>query len=131
MNFAGRRLILDRGFDRAMEAVLDALLREGFSITPVSVGDLRCGGSVEPPRRYALIDAALSELLDDSTAAVLPRRWFRCRVSVFELSGSGTLVTVESPFANYPALARLVPGIPERIQYVMRAIRATRIPTAA
>jgi hypothetical protein len=131
MHFAGRRLILDRGFDRAMEVVLDAFLREGFSITPVRAGGLRCGGNVKPPRRYALFDAALSELLVNSTAAILPPPLFRCRVSVFELSGSGTLVTVESPFAHYPALARLVPGIPERIQYVMRALQATRIPTAA
>jgi hypothetical protein len=114
-----------------MEAVLDAFLREGFSITPVSAGDLRCEGKAEQPRRYALIDAALSELLSHSTAAVVPPTLFRCRVAVFELSGSSTLVTVESPFAHYPALARLVPGIPERIQYVMRALRATRIPNAA
>jgi len=131
MTFAGRRLILDRGFDRAMEAVLGAFLQEGFGITPVSAGDLRCGGDNGQRRRYALIDAALPELLFNSTTAVVPAAWFRCRVSMFELADSCTLVTVESPLWYYPALARLVPGISERIQYAMRALRSRPIRNAA
>ena len=131
MNFAGRRLILDRGFDRAMEAVLGAFLREGFCITPVSAGDLCRGGNAEHSRRYVLIDAGLPELHFDSTTSFVPPALFRCRVSMFELAGSCTLVTVESPLGYYPALARLIPGIPERIRHVMRSLRPTPVVKAA
>jgi hypothetical protein len=131
MNFAGRRLIVDRGFDRAMEAVLGAFLQEGFSITPVSAGDLCRTGNAEHSRRYALIDAALPELHFESTTPFAPPALFRCRVSMFELAGSFTLVTVESPLGYYPGLARLIPAIPERIRHVMRSLRRTPVPKAA
>ncbi len=41
---ADRRLVLDRGFDRAVEIVLSAFLSEGFAVEPVDGGDLhqRC-----------------------------------------------------------------------------------------
>lgn len=131
MTFAGRRLILDRGFDRAMEAVLGAFLQEGFSITPVSAGDLRRGGNAEHSRRYVLIDADPSELHFDSTTSFVPPSLFRCRVSIFELGGSCTLVTVESPLGCYPALARLVPSLSDRIRQVMRSLRRTPVLKAA
>ena len=47
-----------------------------------------------------------------------------CRVSVFELTGSCTLVTIESPVVNYPALSGLVPRVTERLTRVVHTLLA-------
>ncbi len=53
------RLVLDQGFDRAIETVLDAFLAEGFAVEPVDGGDLHRRCTVADRLRYALLEATL------------------------------------------------------------------------
>ena len=57
-----RRLIVDHSFDCTVETVIDAFLREGFTVTPVGGGDLRQHSAVGGALRYAVLEATLSEL---------------------------------------------------------------------
>jgi hypothetical protein len=131
MNHEERRLILDRGFDRAVETVLDAFLREGFCINPVGAGDLHRPQSPGHARRYAMVDAALPELVFGSKSAPEPPALLGCRVSLFELTASCTLVTVERPIGRYPVLTTLVPRVAERIERAIRTLVHQGVLTAA
>lgn len=131
MNANERRLILDRGFERALETVLEAFLREGFLLEPVGAGDLHRPGRSGRVCRYAMLDAALPELMFRSKVTCDSPAVFACRVSVFELTDSCTLITAESPVVQYPALATLVPRLSERVGHVMRALLRTGALTAA
>jgi hypothetical protein len=126
-----RQLILDRGFDRAMETVLRAFLEEGFAVNPVGAGDLHRPGSPGHGRRYALLDAALPEVASRSRGASDAPTSFTCRVSMFELAGSCTLVTVENPIVRYPVLATLLPPVSERIRQVWRTLQRSGTLNAA
>jgi hypothetical protein len=128
-----RRLVVDQGFDRALEVVLDAFLCEGFTIRPVDGGDLHQRCAAGEPLRYALIDASLPELafvpVDDTDrlAAVLG-----CRISLFELTATCTMVTVSNPLTRYPLLSSLVPRLTERLSGALRlvAVRGTSLEAA-
>jgi hypothetical protein len=115
MSTKDRRLVLDQGFDRTVETVLDAFLAEGFTIEPIDGGDLhnRCG-SVDR-LRYALLEATLPELrFVPSGCGPLPAI-LACRITLFELTGTCTLVTASSPLQRYPTLASLMPRLSERL----------------
>jgi hypothetical protein len=121
MTLEERRLILDRGFDRALDVVLDAFLREGFKVNPTGAGNLHRPGGPGHARRYAMFDAGLPEL-NFCAEKPGPPVLLGCRVTMFELTGSCTLVTVEEPVAHYPMLAALVPRINQRIAHAMRLL---------
>jgi hypothetical protein len=121
MNPDERRLILDRCFDRALDTVLEAFVVEGFTMTKVSAGDLhRCGDG--GPLRYALLEATLPELKFGAAATTTLQAVLGCQISLFELAGSCTLVTVQSPVGRYPLLATLVPRLNERVGDVLRSL---------
>ena len=124
MNIEERRVILDRGFDRALSTVLDAFLRERFAITPTGAGDVHRPNTTGRPRRYAMLETVIPELdfRPVGTEPVTPL--LGCRVSVFELTGSCTLVSIESPVVNYPALSGLVPRVTERLSRVVHTLLA-------
>jgi hypothetical protein len=122
MNLEERRVILDRGFDRALQVVLDAFLREGFTVNPTGAGDLHRPGRAGHARRYAMFEAGLPEL-NFCRGTAGPQGFLGCRVSMFELAGSCTLVTIEEPVAHYPLLAGLVPRIAERIGRATEILR--------
>ena len=115
LSTSDRRLVMDQGFDRAVETVLDAFLTEGFTVEPVDGGDLhqRCATA---PLRYALLVATLPELscAPGPCLGGLPAI-LSCRISVFELTTTCTLVTVTNPMARYPMLASLVPRLTDRL----------------
>ena len=115
-----RRLILDRDFDRALGAVIDAFLEQRFTVTPVDAGDLHRAGAPGLPLRYALLRATLPgmETLD-------------CRVSIFEMTGPCTLVTVEDPFARQPYLAVLMPRVVARVNDAIGLLVRSGVLTAA
>jgi hypothetical protein len=117
-----RQVILDRGFDRAMETVLRAFLEEGFALNPVGAGDLHRRDGPGHARRYAMLDAAPPEVASRSSGASQAAASFTCRVTMFELTGSCTLVTVENPIVRYPVLATLLPRLSERIGHVWRSL---------
>ena len=62
MSREDRRLVLDQGFDRAIETVLHAFLTEGFAVEPVDGGDLHRRCTAGDRLRYTLLEATLPEL---------------------------------------------------------------------
>jgi hypothetical protein len=133
MSTNDRRLVLDQGFDRTVEIVLNAFLAEGFRIEPVDGGNLhpRCAS---PDRlRYALLVATLPELgsVPCRCHGGLPAM-LGYRISLFELPGTVTLVTASTPLSRYPMLATLVPRLPERLHGALHAVasRAARLEAA-
>ena len=121
MNIEGRRLVLDESFERAVAAVAGAFLREGFTVEPRDAGDLHDRAIPGDRLRYALMEASLPELsfrLPDSCAA--RTALLGCRLSLFELTGSCTLITAENPLDRYPLLASLVPRLAERVGDALR-----------
>jgi len=115
MSSKDRRLVLDQGFDRAVETVLKAFLSEGFTIEPVDGGDLHNRCSSVERLRYAVLGATLPELrFVPSGCGHLPAI-LACRITLFELTGTCTLVTASSPLQRYPTLASLMPRLSERL----------------
>jgi hypothetical protein len=110
-----RRVVVDQGFDRAIETVLHAFLNAGFAVTPIEGGDLQQKGTGGGCLRYVLLEARLPEL---SFVASACRREatpiLGCRISVYEVTASCTFVTTSNPLARYPLLASLVPRLSER-----------------
>lgn len=123
MSTRDHRLVLDQGFSRAVETVLDAFLSEGFTITPIDGGDLHQPCVAGDRLRYALVEAALPELnfVPCGCRPGLPTI-LGCRISLFELTGSCTLVTASNPLTRYPLLASLVPRLSDRIGGALRTI---------
>jgi hypothetical protein len=113
MRSGHRRLVLDRTFDQAIDAVLSAFLGEGFAIKPVHRGDLNNPATGQ--LRYALLEATLPELRfvpsrrREGVPALLG-----CQISIFELAGSCTMVSASSHLGRYPLLASLVPRLDDR-----------------
>ena len=123
MNSEPRRLVQDQSFEQAIETVLDAFLAQGFVVEPVVAGDCHSHALPGEPLRYALLEATLSELnFRRSLSPRSSRAFLGCRLSVFELAGSCTLITVEQPFRQYPLLACLVPRLTERMNAALDTI---------
>jgi hypothetical protein len=116
MSATDRQLVLDQGFDRAVETVLNAFLTEGFTIEPVDGGDLHQRCASADRLRYARLEATLPELsfVPCGYGGGLPAI-LGCRISLFELTRTCTLVTASNPLARYPMLASLVPRLSERL----------------
>ena len=122
-----RRLIVDHSFDCTVETVIDAFLREGFTVTPVGGGDLRQHSAVGGALRYAVLEATLSEL------AFAVSRWradlapvLSCQIAVYELVGKCTMVTANSPVADREELASLVSRLTDRIGSALCTITCAR-----
>ena len=118
-----RRLIVDRAFDRTVETVIDAFLREGFTITPVDAGDLRhqpvCGESL----RFAVAEASLPGPLPSAPrAATCDSSLLGCKIAVYELVGSCTLVIATAPCLDYPTFASMAPDLRDRIGGALRTL---------
>jgi len=123
MSREDRRLVLDHGFDRAIETVLNAFLTEGFAVEPVDGGDLHRRCSAGDPLRYTLLEATLPELgfVPCRCLGGLPAI-LGCHIALFELTGTCTLVTASSPLGRYPLLASLVPRLSDRAGHALRQV---------
>jgi hypothetical protein len=121
MSSEDRRLVLDRGFDRAVEIVLNAFLSEGFAVEPVDGGDLHQRCAAVDRLRYTQLEVTLPELgfVPCRRMGGLPVL-LGCRLALFELTGTCTLVTASSPLARYPLLASLVPRLSDRVGSALR-----------
>lgn len=110
-----RRLVIDYGFDRTVESVLQAFLDAGFTVSPIDGGDLHQKQTPGGPLRYALLEATLPELCFVRSAwhADLPPI-LGCRIAIYEVTSSCTFVTTSNPLTRYPLLASLVPRLSER-----------------
>ena len=111
-----RRLIVDQSFDCTVETVIDALLREGLTVTPVGGGDLRQPSDARGALRYAVLEATLPEPMFSAG------RWradsastLSCQIAVYELVGKCTMVTATSPVAHRQKHASLVPRLADRV----------------
>ena len=121
MSSEDRRLVMDQGFDRAIETVLNAFLTEGFAVEPVDGGDLHRRCAAADRLRYTLLEATLPELGFGRRMGGLPAI-LGCRIAMFELTGTCTLVTASSPVARYPLLASLVPQLSDRVGNALRQV---------
>jgi hypothetical protein len=113
------RIILDRGFERALKTVLDAFTCEGFTISPGEAGDLHRPDGVDGRRRYALLDATLIDSALAAACASPGAPPLKCQVSMFELARACTLVTIASA------------GTVERVRDVIRVLLRTGTLNAA
>jgi hypothetical protein len=122
MSTNDRRLVLDQGFDRAVETVLNAFISEGFSIEPVDGGDLHNRCTSVDRLRYALLEATLPELRFVSSGCGRLPAILACRITLFELTRTCTLVTASSPLQRFPTLASLMPRVSERLDGALHTV---------
>ena len=112
-----RRVVVDQGFNRTIETVLQAFMSAGFSVTPIEGGDLHMKSAPGGSLRYVLLEARLPELgFAASERRLEAAPILGCRISVYEVTGSCTFVTTSNPLARYPLLASLVPRLSARTQ---------------
>jgi len=130
MSSDDRRLVLGRGFELAMETVLAAFLGEGFTVTPLDAGDLHHRDQPGRSLRFATLQVTLPELCFRGLPADTPTV-LACRVSLFELTQSCTLVTAENPLTRYPLLASMVPRLADRVARALRIVIDAGVLTAA
>jgi hypothetical protein len=131
MTLHERRLILDRSFDASLDAVLAALVREGFAVNPLAAGDLHRPGYPGRMRRYASLEALLPEFALRTPVVGETTSECGCRVSIFELTVSCTLVTVEPPVAAHTASSALLPRVADRIERFAGALARVGVVKAA
>jgi hypothetical protein len=115
MSTNDRQLVVDQGFDHAVETVLNAFLAEGFAIEPVDGGDLHHRCTSVDRLRYALLEATLPELRFVPTGCGRLPTILACRITLFEVTNTCTLVTASSPLQRYPTLASLMPRLSDRL----------------
>jgi len=130
MNTDERQLVIDQSFDQTLESVLAAFLREGFSVDPLEAGNLIFYKIPGDRLRYARIEASLPELSFTSGSQV-QCGLLGCRLSLYELSRSCTLVTAENALTRYPLLASLVPRVTRRISLALDEVSRVMSSAAA
>jgi hypothetical protein len=116
-----RRIVLDRPFAEAAQLLLEAFAGQGFKLQSVDGGDLHEHTRPGVPLRYARLQALLPELT--FVGARRQSHVLGCELSLFELAGCCTLVTIEGPLLHYPLLAALLPRMHARINAAMAALR--------
>jgi len=132
MNTNDRRLIVNHSFDCTVEAVIDAFLREGFTIRPVVAGDLRQHSAPGYALRYAVLEITLPELaLAAGRVRIDSAAEFASQIAVYELVGKCTLVTAASAFADAPQWASLAPRLTARLESALCAITRASAGTEA
>ena len=115
-----RRLVLDRASTmRSRPCSVLSLVRDSQS-SPSMAGPAR--GARQRPASLCTSQghAARAELRPVWNGGGLPAI-LGCRISLFELAGSCTIVTASSPLARYPLLASLVPRLTDRLGGAMHA----------
>ena len=108
------RMVLDREFDHAVDSVIGVFQAGGFQVAPIESGDFPNEARPGEPHRYTLLHATLPELSfqasDAGSASV-----FGCRLSIYQLTASRTLLTVDIRLLPYPALTLLIPRVAKRM----------------
>ncbi len=124
MKSSERRLVLDRSFDEVVDQMLDAFIREGFSVRSLDGGDLGRGSSLSrASRRYAQLDVILPDLAASCAALhVDDHAIVGCRLALFELADSCTLLTAENPTGRYAALSGLASRVDDRMERALRLV---------
>jgi hypothetical protein len=108
------RLVVDGDFEHTSDNVVRVFQTLGFGVAPVESGDLPNAARPGEPHHYTLLYATLPELSfqnDGGSASMLG-----CRLSIYELTASRTLLTVDVRLMPYPTLALLVPRVKKRMR---------------
>ena len=107
-----RRLIVDRVFDRTIESLIEAFLREGFTVEPFGAGDLRMCQATGNTLRHVVLEAWLpASVVAPGRAGVRIASLPGCEIAVYELVGSCTLVTAVAHGRDCAALGSLGPSL--------------------
>ena len=124
MKSSERRLVLDRSFDEVVDQMLDAFIREGFSVRSLDGGDFGRGSSFSGARRrYAQLDVTLPDLASSCAALhVDDNAVVGCRLALFELTDSCTLLTAENPTRRYAVLSGLASKVDDRVERALRLL---------
>lgn len=125
----GRRIVVDKPFDQALRATVDALTCEGFCVTAADVQRMVRAGC----RRYVLLTALHPEFVeraltfDLDIVALMPSH-----IALYELADGRTVVTASDPLApviedrnwreENPALAQVGFLLEERLGCALFAI---------
>jgi hypothetical protein len=117
-----RRLIVDRGFDRTIELLIDAFLRAGFTIEPFGAGDLRMCQATGNTLRHAVLEAWLPASVIAPGRRVNIASLPSCEIAVHELVGSCTLVTAAAHGRDCPTFGSLGPSLDQRIGRALRSL---------
>lgn len=129
------QVVVDHSFERALEVVLEAFVREGFAVDPLEAGRLQFYTFPGDMLRYARIEASLPELcfpgVETHADAASNCSLLGCRISLYELTSSCTLVTAENALTRYPLLESLVPRVTRRIASALRELSRVASPSAA
>jgi hypothetical protein len=122
------RLMIDRGFEETIDIVSERFHRAGFRVTQTEEGDRQNWARPGEPRHYAVLNASLPELSfpGDAQSAVLG-----CRLSIFALTPTCTLLAAETPLTRYPALAVLIPRVERRIHNTLAHLTRESATSAA
>jgi hypothetical protein len=122
-----RRVVVGQSFDCTVETVIDAFLREGFTVTPVGGGDLRQHSDVGDALRYAVLEATLPErTFTGARCRADCTSMLSCQITVYELVGKCTMVTATSPVGDRQKHASLVPRLTDRVGKALRTVTRAR-----
>ena len=117
------RLVLDKGFERAVARVVDAFVGEGFTVRALDRGTLH-RPAFDGLLRYTLLDAVLPDAPADTRGSdPTPSTQSGCRLCLVELTGSCTLVTADRPLVPHPLLvspSRVAARVANAFDLVMR-----------
>jgi uncharacterized protein (DUF302 family) len=129
----GRRLIVERPFDRTLWLVIEAFVREGFSMKSTDVTRMVRRIAHRDLRRYILLEATHPDLtwkalqLDLDAGVLVP-----CHIAIYELGDGQTVVTVADPLEavtslrsyreTSPELAAVAEAIENRVARALGAI---------
>jgi hypothetical protein len=122
-------MVLDREFDHTVDSVIGVFQSGGFLVEPVESGDLPNDARPGEPHRYALLHATLPELsfhIDDAGRASM----FGCRLSIYQLTVSRTLLTVDIRLLPYPSLSLLIPRVTSRMREALDRLIEPHRPAA-
>jgi len=133
MSDYGRRLVVDRPFARTLWLVIEAFVREGFSVKSTDVAKMVRGMADRDLRRYILLEATHPDLtwkalkLDLDAGVLVP-----CHVAIYELGDGQTVVTVGDPLEavtsltswreTNPELAAVAEAIEDRVAHAVGTI---------
>jgi hypothetical protein len=137
MSEYGRRIIVNRSFDRTVWLAVEGLSSEGFVLKSTDVTRLVKAGASRELRRYVLIDAIHPELtwealkLDLDVGVIMP-----CRIAIYELADGETAVLagelmgaagdVESWRRAHPDLMRIVERLDSALAGALRRVSQAR-----
>ena len=140
MSGCHRRVMVDGPFDKTLWLVIEALVRDGFTIKTTH-GDSPVRGSRGGSRRHILLEATHAQVTAEALKAGLSSSLLlRCRIAVYELSAKQTAIVVPDAVApatcfpgwqKEPVLAAAARDADHRITRTLEAVAHRPAPCLA